>query len=268
MDLQLIGKRVLVTGSNSGIGAAVVKRLAGEGARVVVHGRDAARAQGVADEISALGQEAHIATGDLGTDEGAAEVAEKVRAAVGDIDILVNNAGGSEDPSLTWANTEWEHWLSDFETNTGSAFRMIKQFLPAMKEQGWGRIVQVTSASAIMPFAHTTPSYNSIKVGLITMTVSLSKTVARHGITVNCITPGPVDSAVFRKFVTNLPNFEQMPFEEIEKIMAKKWNVPVGRLGRPEDLASAITFLSSPLASFITGTNIRIDGGMCGFINA
>jgi 3-oxoacyl-[acyl-carrier protein] reductase len=267
MDLQLTGKRVLVTGSNSGIGAAVVKRLAGEGACVIVHGRNADRAQLVADEINGLRQEAHIAVGDLATEQGAAEVAEQVKAKVGDIDILVNNAGGSEDPSLTWATTEWDHWLSDFETNTGSAFRMVQQFLPGMKERGWGRIIQVTSAAALMPFPHTSPAYNSVKAGLITMTVSLSKTVARYGITVNCVTPGPVDSAVFRQFVTNLPPFLEMPFEKIEKILAKKWNVSVGRLGKPEDLAAAITFISSPLASFITGTNFRIDGGMCGFIN-
>lgn len=268
MDLHLNGKRALVTGSNSGIGAAVVQRLGAEGATVVVHGRNAARADEIADAIKAGGGTAHVVTGDLSTPDGCNAVAQAVQDKLGGLDILVNNAGGSENPSRTWGDTEWDAFLEDFELNTGSAFRMIKHFLPGMKQQGWGRIIQVTSTSATMPFAHTTPSYNAVKAGLITLTVSLSKTVARHGITVNCITPGSVDTPVYRKFVTNLPPFIGMPIEEIEKILVKRWQIPVGRMGRPEELGSTVAFLVSPLASFITGTNVRIDGGMSGFINA
>jgi 3-oxoacyl-[acyl-carrier protein] reductase len=268
MDLELNGKRALVTGSNSGIGAAVVQRLAAESANVVVHGRNAERAGQIADAIIAAGGVAHVVTGDLSTPEGCDAVASAVQDKLGGLDILVNNAGGSEDPSRTWADTEWNAFLEDFELNTGSAFRMIQHFLPGMKQQGWGRIIQLTSSSATMPFAHTTPSYNAVKAGLITLSVSLSKTVARHGITVNCITPGSVDTPVYRKFVTKLPPFIGMQIEEIEKILVKRWQIPVGRMGKPEELASAIAFLVSPLASFITGANVRIDGGMSGFINA
>jgi NAD(P)-dependent dehydrogenase (short-subunit alcohol dehydrogenase family) len=206
--------------------------------------------------------------GDLSTNEGTDAVAKAVKAKLGGLDILVNNAGGSEDPSRTWATTTWDHFLEDFEVNTGSAFRMVQHFLAGMKEQRWGRIFQFTSTGATMPFAHTTPAYNAVKAGLITMTVSLSKTVARHGITVNCITPGSVDTPAYRKFVTKLPPFVGMPIDEIEKILVKRWQIPVGRMGQPEELASAVAFLASPLASFITGTNLRIDGGMSGFINA
>lgn len=268
MDLQLTGKRALVTGSTSGIGTAVVQRLADEGATVVVHGRNAERANQIVQGIIAAGGIAHVVIGDLSTPQGCDAVASTVKDKLGGLDILVNNAGGSEDPSRTWANTDWNAFLEDFELNTGSAFRMIQHFLPEMTEQGWGRIIQVTSSSATMPFAHTTPSYNAVKAGLLTLTVSLSKTVARHGITVNCITPGSVDTTVYRKFVTNLPPFIGMPIEEIEKILVKRWQIPVGRMGKPEELGSTIAFLVSPLASFITGTNVRVDGGMSGFINA
>lgn len=267
MDLGLAGKRALVTGSNSGIGEAVVKQLAEEGARVVVHGRNRERAEEVAAFIRGKGGEAHVALADLSTPEGCDALAAEVAAKLGGLDILVNNAGGSDDPSRTWATIGWEDWLEDFELNTGSAFRLIQHFLPGMKEQGWGRIIQFSSTGATMPFAHTAPAYNSIKASLVTMTTSLSKTVAKHGITVNCVTPGAVDTPVYRKFVTKLPPFRDKTIEEIEKILVKRWGVPVGHLGVPEDLAPAVAFLCSTQADWITGVNLRIDGGMSFFIN-
>ena len=267
MELGLTGKRALVTGSTAGIGAAAVKELAAEGARVVVHGRIAERAEVIAADIRASGGEAIVALGDLSTREGCNAVIETVMAAYGGLDILVNNAGGSENPSRTWADVEWEDFLENFELNTGSAFRLIRHFLPGMKAQKWGRIIQFSSTSATMPAAHTEPSYAAAKACVITMTTSLSKTFAKHGITVNCITPGAVDTPVYRKFVTNLPPFRDKPIEEINKTLAKRWAIPAGHLGEPEDLAPAVAFLCSSQADWITGVNLRIDGGMSYFIN-
>lgn len=267
LELGIAGKRALVTGSTAGIGAATVRQLAAEGARVAVHGRNRERAEAIAAEIRDAGGEAITVLGDLSRKDGCDAVAAEVHAAFGGLDILVNNAGGSEDPSRTWANVEWDDWIENFEINTGSAFRMIQQFLPGMKERRWGRIIQFSSTGATMPFAHTEPAYNAVKAGLITMTTSLSKTVARHGVTVNCITPGAVDTPVYRKFVTNLPPFRDKPIEEINRTLAKRWSVPVGHLGVPEDLAPAIAFLCSAQADWITGVNLRIDGGMSFFVN-
>lgn len=267
MDLGLAGKRALVTGSTAGIGAATVRRLAAEGARVVVHGRNRERAEAIAADIRGAGGEAIVALGDLSTAQGCDAVAAEVKAAFGGVDVLVNNAGGSEDPSRTWETIEWDDWLENLEINTGSAFRMIQHFLPGMKEQKWGRIIQFASTGATMPFAHTEPSYNSLKASLITMTTSLSKTVARHGVTVNCVTPGAIDTPVYRKFVTNLPPFRDKPIEEINKALAKRWSIPTGHLGEPEDLAPAVAFLCSAQADWITGVNLRVDGGMSFFIN-
>jgi NAD(P)-dependent dehydrogenase (short-subunit alcohol dehydrogenase family) len=267
VDLGLKDKRALVTGSTSGIGEAVAKRLAAEGARVIVHGRDKERAETVAAAIRAEGGEAIYALADLTTHAGCDALADRIKGALGGLDILVNNAGSSENPSRTWATVEWEHWLADLEINAGSAFRMIQHFLPGMKEQGWGRIVQFASTSGTMPGAETTPAYGPVKAAIISMTTSLSSTVARYGVTVNCVTPGGVDTPVLRRFLTKMPVFEGKSFEEIERVWVKNSKVPAGRIGVPDDLAPAVAFLCSREADWITGINLRIDGGLSYFIN-
>lgn len=265
MDLQLNGKRALVTGSSSGIGVAVAKRLAEEGASVIVHGRNRERAEAVTHDIRNAGGHAVSVTGDLATQEGCDLVAAQVTETLGGLDILINNAGGSEDGGRDWSRSPWPVWIEEFEKNTGSAVRLIEHFLPGMVNQRWGRIINVTSAQATMPFPHSSPAYNAVKAGIINMTTSLSKTYAKHGVTTNCISPGPVDSAVFRDFALKLGQGDT--FEEVEPILADKWGVSRGRLGQPDDLAGAFAFLASPLARFVNGVTLRVDGGMCGFIN-
>jgi NAD(P)-dependent dehydrogenase (short-subunit alcohol dehydrogenase family) len=267
MDLQLTGKRALVTGSNSGMGVAVATRLAEEGARVIVHGRNRERAEAVAQAIRDAGNDAIAITGDLSTQEGCNALWQAVEDAFGGLDILINNAGGSDDATRTWETSHWPDWIEEFEMNAGSAMRMTELALPHMIAQKWGRIINVSSAQATMPFPHSSPGYNAVKAGIINTTTSLAKTYGKHGITVNCISPGPVDSAVFREFALELPPIKGKTFEEAEPFLADKWGVSVGRLGRPDDMAGAYVFLSSPLARFINGVTLRVDGGMCGFIN-
>jgi 3-oxoacyl-[acyl-carrier protein] reductase len=267
MDLQLTGKRALVTGSNSGIGVAAARRLAEEGARVIVHGRNQQRAEAVAADIRASGHDAIAITGDLSTQQGCDAMWAAVEAAMGGLDILINNAGGSDDATRTWETSHWPDWIEEFEMNAGSAMRMTEHALPGMIAQKWGRIINVSSAQATMPFPHSSPGYNAVKAGIINTTTSLARTYGKHGITINCISPGPVDSAVFREFALDLPPLRGKTFEEAEPFLANKWGVSAGRLGQPDDLAGAFTFLSSPKARFINGVTLRVDGGMCGFIN-
>jgi len=151
--------------------------------------------------------------------------------------------------------------------NAGSAVRMAELALPDMVGRKWGRIINVASAQATMPFPHTSPAYNAVKAGIINMTTSLAKTYGKHGITVNCISPGPVDSAVFREFALELPGMQGKSIEEAGAVLAGKWGISAGRIGQPDDLAGAYVFLSSPLARFINGVTLRVDGGMNGFIN-
>ena len=267
MDLNLKGKRALVTGSSSGIGASIAELLAAEGVRVVVHGRDADRARSVADGITRQGGEAIVAIGDLATKKGADSILDTALSHFGKIDILVNNAGGSTDVTLTWDNSSPEQWTENYETNTVSAVRMIQGCLPGMKESHWGRIIQVSSTGALFPMPMAVPSYFAAKAAILTMTVSLAKTLADTGVTVNTVSPGPVVTKVMRDYMLSLPANEGKRWEDIEPTVARDWHVLVGRMGRPQDLGALITFLASPLADFITGANYRCDGGLCGFIN-
>src|SRR5437762_1861335 len=157
MDLKLQGKTALVTGSNSGIGACIAERLAAEGVKVVVHGRNAERAAAVAELIATRGGQARFVIGDLSTDEGAKAVAEAALACWGGIDILVNNAGGPSNPGLTWDSITSEDWATTYQLNTISAFRMIKAFLPGMRKRRWGRIIQIGSIAGTSPAPDTIP---------------------------------------------------------------------------------------------------------------
>ena len=146
MDLGLTGKRALVTGSNSGIGAAIATMLAAEGCAVIVHGRNSARTMAIAHEIGAAG----IALGDLATDAGADAVVD----AAGNIDILVNNAGGAAGTSaMAWTTVDEHSWVETYQMNTVAAARMIRRLLPGMQARGWGRIINIVSAAASQPLA-------------------------------------------------------------------------------------------------------------------
>ena len=152
MDLQLNGKRALVTGSSSGIGEAIAKVLAKEGAAVVVHGRQEKEADRVAQEIVSSGGKAVVVLGDLSDDQAAAQVAEKALSAFGGIDILVNNAGAF--PPGDWSNDKAAQWVNLYNQNVGSMVRMIQHLVPPMKQRGWGRVVNLASTVAAMPFAN------------------------------------------------------------------------------------------------------------------
>src|SRR5215218_657323 len=152
MDLQLNGLRALVTGSSSGIGAGIASVLAREGAIVVVHGRDLERTASVARGLAELGAASHAVLGDLATPEGCAKVVQAVESAVGGVDILVNNAGGKSAPgNPAWFEVSWSDWIGTYEQNVGAAVRLAHAFVPGMQARGFGRIVNITSASATQP---------------------------------------------------------------------------------------------------------------------
>jgi NAD(P)-dependent dehydrogenase (short-subunit alcohol dehydrogenase family) len=265
MMLELEGKRALVTGSSSGLGEAIARRLAGEGARLVVHGRNIERARRVAAEIRATGCEAHVAIGDLSRDDEAALVGDAVEAALGGIDILVNNAGGqsSGGGQATFFEATPAEWVAAYEGNVVSAVRMIQRFAPGMKAAGWGRIIQISSLVAHRPNL-VIPDYAAAKAALNNMTVGLAKTLAGTGITVNSISPGVIMTegveGWFRKLAeqfgwgTDWPEIEKRAIAELAPNLC-------GRGGRPEDVAHAVMYLASPRAGFVTGTDMLVSGG-------
>lgn len=262
MDLQLKGRRALVTGSSSGIGEAVVHMLAQEGAAVVVHGRNRERAENVAREIKAAG----VAIGDLGTDEGAAAAYEQAKAALGGtVEILINNAGGSStgNTSKPPLAINVDHFVSNYHANVLSAVRLVLLAVPDMVEAKFGRVINVSSAVAIQP-NNVGVDYSAAKSALNNFTVSLAGSLKGVGVTVNTVTPGVIMVDGLVRFGRTKFNDPNMSFDEIAQRLAaeKVFDLPpVGRLGLPEEVAMVACMLSSPRLGYVTGSNYRVDGG-------
>lgn len=262
MDLQLNGRRALVTGSSSGIGKGIASMLAQEGCKVVVHGRNRERAEKVAADINAAG----VAIGDLSSDEAAMSVFTQAQQALGgNIEILVNNAGGSStgNTTKTPAEISTQDYISNYHSNMLSSVRLCELALPAMLAEKFGRIINVSSAVAIQP-NNLGADYSAAKAALNNFTLSLAGSLKGVGVTVNSLSPGiiMVDGMIaWGRAKYNDPNLE---IDEITQRMAadKVFDLPpVGRLGTPTDLAMVACMLASPLSGFITGANYRVDGG-------
>jgi 3-oxoacyl-[acyl-carrier protein] reductase len=268
MDLQLKGKRAVVTGSSSGIGEAIAKLLAKEGATVIVHGRRKAEAERVAAEIASAGGKAVVALGDLASDAGADAVAKTVNSAVGGADILVNNAGAF--PQGPWLESTAAEWSDLYNQNVGSMVRLITRLVPGMKQRGWGRVIALASGVAVMPFP-AMASYSATKAANINLAVSLAKDLAGTGITSNAVSPGMIVTPGVVDMLKGMAPQLGIPADDLPALesFAVKNMVPnpSARLGRVEDIAAAVAFLASPLAGYINGTNLRVDGGTVPTVN-
>jgi 3-oxoacyl-[acyl-carrier protein] reductase len=268
MDLELTGRRALVTGSSSGIGEATARMLAEEGARVVVHGRNRERAEAIAAEIGAAG----VAIGELSTDEVAASVhAEAVAALGGNIEILINNAGGSQTGNSATPPSQItaEQFATNYHANTLPAVRLCNLSLPDMIANRFGRIINVSSAVAMQPNNLGT-DYSASKAALQNYTVSLAGSLKGVGVTANILTPGVVLADGLLRFGRKKYDRPDMTFDELnEKFVEQKvFDVPpVGRFGLTRDLAIVACMLASPLSGYITGANYRVDGGQVRGLN-
>lgn len=254
MDLDISGKCALVTGSYRGTGEVIARRLAAEGVVVFVHGFVAGQAERVADEIPG----ALAVTGDIATETGADEVIEACLTSRSAIDILVNNYGTAGGGS--WESAGESEWLDMYQKNVLSAQRMIRAFVPGMRQAGWGRIINLGTVGSTRPNRRM-PHYYAAKGALANLTVSLAKEVAGAGITVNLVSPGliltpEVEAAYLER---GRRNGWGDTWEEIEPHVAE--NVPLGRIARREEVADLVVFLASERAAFLHGQNIRIDGG-------
>ncbi len=265
MELQLKGKRALISGSSIGIGETIARTLATEGVLVAIHGRDADRAQAVAGSITEHGGAAVVVTGDLTDDDAVGNIVTQSERLMGGVDILINNAGGSGEKHV-WEETPIEAWIAAFDRNVVTAVRLTRLLLPKMRAAGWGRVVNVSSLAGTLPPA-TGPDYSACKAAMNNLTKSLSKAAAGDGITVNAISPGtiltPKLEAAFRKMAAEKGwAAADAPWPEIERaVLPNIFEVPTGMVGTPEDIGSAVAFLCSPLAGYITGIDLHIDGG-------
>jgi 3-oxoacyl-[acyl-carrier protein] reductase len=262
MELNLKGKKALVTGSSSGIGEGIAKCLAREGVHVMVQGRKKEELQRVVKEITEKGGNAQYVEGDLTNDGDAKRVAEKTLQAFKQLDILINNAGAF--PQRRWLEGTPKDWIDLYNVNVISMVRMIQALLPQMKKLGWGRIIQMGSVAGTNSIPDLA-DYGATKAANINMTVSLSKDLAGTGITVNTVSPGPIATAGTRELFQKMAKENHKwgtSWKEIEKNVIKEI-LPnaVGRFGTPEEVGQLVTFLASPAADFITGANFTIDGG-------
>jgi NAD(P)-dependent dehydrogenase (short-subunit alcohol dehydrogenase family) len=253
MDLQLTAKLALVTGSTAGIGRAIAAALLAEGARVIVNGRQ----QGAVDEaVRELGGAAIGFAGDLAR----AEVAEALAAAHPDVEILVNNLGIFE--PKPFEEIPDADWLRLFEVNVLSGVRLARHYLPAMKRRDWGRIVFISSESALQIPAEMI-HYGMTKTAQLAVSRGLAESLAGTGITVNSVLPGPTRSRGVGDFVEQLAKAEGKSFAEFETEFFAKVRPTslIKRFATPEETASLVAYVVSPLASAITGAALRVDGG-------
>jgi 3-oxoacyl-[acyl-carrier protein] reductase len=261
MDLQLKNKRALVTGSTSGIGEQIAKTLAAEGVQVIVHGRRTAEADRVVREIIQSGGEAVAAIGDLASDAEARTVGDAAIAAFGGVDILVNNAGAF--PMKLWMQSTADEWMDLYSANVGSVVRLVTQLVPGMVERRWGRVVMLGSFLGPMP-QPMLGNYATTKAANIAQAVSLAKELAGTGVTANTVSPGPIRTPGLEDGARAMMTAQghTYDFKSFEQFYVKETRLPAGRIGTPLEIANAVAFLVSPLADYITGTNLRVDGGM------
>src|SRR5271165_1511698 len=258
MDLKLKGKRALVTGSTAGIGAAIAADLAREGAQVIVNGRSAVDVDKAVKTLKAeSGGDLVGFAGDLGT----AAAAEDLVRRHPEVDILVNNLGIFE--PKPFEDIPDADWMRFFEVNVLSGVRLSRAYLPAMKRANWGRIIFISSESALQIPAEMI-HYGVTKTAQIAVARGLAEAVAGTGITVNSVLPGPTRSRGVVDFVEALSQGSGKSVAEVETEFFEKVRPTslIRRFSTPEEVAALVTYVASPLASATTGAALRVDGGV------
>jgi 3-oxoacyl-[acyl-carrier protein] reductase len=240
---DLTGKRALVTGASGGIGGAIAKALHAQGAEVAISGTKLQALEHLATE---LGSRVHVLPCDLGDPVATEELVPRAEAAMGQLDILVNNAGITRDGlAVRFSDEDWQKVI---DVDLTAAFRLIRKALPPMMRRRTGRIISITSVVAFTGNPGQA-NYAAAKAGLVGMSKALAREVASRNVTVNCVAPGFVGTAM-----TDVLNEKQK-----ETVLGA---VPMKRLGTTAEIASAVVYLASDEAAYITGETIQVNGGM------
>jgi NAD(P)-dependent dehydrogenase (short-subunit alcohol dehydrogenase family) len=260
MDFKLRGKRAFVSASTAGIGFAIARGLAAEGAEVIVNGRTAAR---VAHAVQAVkdGGLANAPVEGVVADLGSAAGCESVIQRFPRIDILINNLGIFE--PKPFAQITDDDWLRFFETNVLSGIRLSRAYLPEMVQRGWGRVIFISSESGL----HIPPEmvhYGMTKTAQLAVSRGLAESVAGSGVTINAVLPGPTKSEGVGKFVEDLAKTQKKTAAEVEKDFFEQMRPTslIKRLASPEEVANMVVYLCSEQASATTGAALRVDGGV------
>jgi NAD(P)-dependent dehydrogenase (short-subunit alcohol dehydrogenase family) len=254
MNLQLEGKRALVTGSTAGIGFAIAEALANEGAAVIVNGRTQKR---VDEALAKLKGKVEGVAADLSTAEGAAEVWRRYP----EVDILINNLGIFE--PKPFEQIPDEDWRRFFEVNVLSGVRMSRQYLPGMKQRDWGRIIFISSESAVQIPAEMI-HYGMTKTAQIAVARGLAETTKGTNVTVNSVLPGPTSSEGVGDFVKSMAEAQGTDAATVERQFFKtvRPSSLLQRFARTEEVAALVAFVASPLSSGTNGAALRVDGGV------
>lgn len=264
MDLGLKGKKALVCGSSAGLGFSTAMALAAEGADVIINSRDKKRLDAAADKIEkATGSRPECLVADLAIDKGISHVTQEVRKDTpgGFIDILVANTGGP--PSGRFMHFSHQQWKDAAQLLLYSAVRLTKAVIEGMASRGWGRLIYVTSVSVPQPLDDLVLS-NSYRSAVTAFCKTVSNTHARSGITANCVCPGYTATERLQSLAQSRAEQSGTEPEQVMASMAE--NVPAGRLGKPEELAATVAFLASEQAGYISGSSLRVDGGIAKFL--
>ena len=242
------GKNVLISGGGSGIGHAICLRLAAEGANIILIDKDLKGGQTVEQELKQQNTKALFVQADITSENDVEKVHKEATLFFGTIDVLVNNAGAAF--AENYAMTTLENWNQDIALNLTGHYMLTRLFLPDMEAQGKGAITNISSVNGAQSFGN--PAYSAAKAGVISFTQTLAIEYGPKGIRANVVLPGTIETPVWQTRKDSRPEV----FE-----LVKGW-YPVGRVGRPEDIAAAVAFLSADEASFVNGASLNVDGGL------
>lgn len=263
MNLGIDGRTAIVTGASKGIGKSIAEGLLREGANVALVARTADDLDAAAAEFASLSGQAYPVQADVTEDDDVVAMVERTRERFGGPDILVNNAGilGSDD---RFDEVPLEVWRHVFEVNVFGIVRSTKAALPRMREQGWGRIVNIASEAGLQPDEYK-PQYDASKAAVINLTKHLSKAYSKEGVLVNAVSPATSNTPLVTELFERRAAAEGKPIEQCreEFIEREKPGMVQGlqRLGEPHEVADVAVFLCSERASWVTGANYRVDGG-------
>lgn len=258
MDLGIKGKTALVVAASKGMGKASALGLAAEGARVVMCARGEAALKDAAAEVKQrTGAEVLALTADASRAADISRVVAEANRVFGGVDILVANVGGP--PPGSFEQMTDEQWKAAFEQVHLSTVRFIREVLPHMKQARWGRILAIQSSSVKQPVDGLVLS-NGIRPGIAGLFKTLAGDLAPHGITVNLVLPGRIMTDRFREHQTDRAKRSGVTLEKQMELSSA--DIPMGRIGTPEEFAAMVVFLASKPASYVTGTAVQVDGGL------
>ena len=250
---EFAGKRVLVTGGTKGLGAAMVQRFALSGAKVALTARSA---------VSTIPASALFVPADVSTVEGVKTVADRIMNKWGGLDILVDNVGGSEHIPGGFESLSDEYWANSINQNLMSAIRLDRTFIPGMIERKFGVVIHIGTIWHRLVQSDYSLAYSTVKDALSSYSKGLANGVGQHGVRVNMVSPGFIETEAATAFINYISESQKVDADEArQQLMARSGGIPLGRPGRPAEIAELVAFLASDRGAFAHGVDYFLDGG-------